>query len=418
MVDLTRIKSESGKEGDKDEEEDLFGDKEAEALKARRELSSHTLRTLPEYAIFCNRVVQIVEQIDRLALFSARCQARMNYVKHGGMQAARQSIEASIIDGAHLVFTTLNSSGHPCLDGATFPCAVIDEAAQCVEPSCLIPLTRGVRKCIMVGDPLQLPATILSDKAKAQHYDRSLFERLLSNGHPYTMLNVQYRMAPAIAAFPAKSFYHRGLYNGRNVRDEKYCPPYINTSAGNLRRIPIANTPATATATATATAPAPAPATGSSGAGAAILTVPSSSSSSSSSGDLQGFTATYNEYATAARQRPTRTSPTPALPCSHLASSSTCKAERQRSGSASKSNPEEAAFCINLVQVLVREAFRLNKGKLGSIGIITPYSEQLSLLRSLCGQQHLTSGGKLARCRSSRHRGGRACLAEECSTSN
>ena len=62
----------------------------------------------------------------------------------------------------------------------------------------------------------------------------------------------------------------------------------------------------------------------------------------------------------------------------------------------SKSNPEEAAFCINLLQVLVREAFRLNQGKLGSVGIITPYSEQLSLLRSLCRKQRLTSGSKLA----------------------
>ena len=40
---------------------------------------------------------------------------------------------------------------------------IIDEAAQSIEPSILIPLRKKCQQCILVGDPKQLPATIMSD---------------------------------------------------------------------------------------------------------------------------------------------------------------------------------------------------------------------------------------------------------------
>ena len=58
---------------------------------------------------------------------------------------------------------------------------VIDEAAQSVEPSILIPLRLGSESCVLVGDHNQLPATIYSKMAKSKGYDRSLFERCI--GH-------------------------------------------------------------------------------------------------------------------------------------------------------------------------------------------------------------------------------------------
>jgi hypothetical protein len=365
VVDLTKVKFE--------DDEDLFGDSDEQKLKDSRLLSSHTLRTLPEYAIYCNRIVQIVEQVDRLALFSARCKARMNFSMHGGMQSARQSIEASIIDGAHLVFTTLNSAGHPCLEGSKFSCLVIDEAAQCVEPSSLIPLHRGVENCIMVGDPMQLPATILSDEAKHRGYDRSMFERLIVSGHPYTMLNVQYRMAPSIAAFPSRAFYHGNLRNGTNVRADNYCPSYIGS--GNVRRAVVE-------------------------AGCMLKDHPSAATSAATVATEESFASHVQKYAASKHQ--SRTVPQhsynsytgPALLSSSMFFD--VKSREADLSSASKSNPAEAAFCIHLLKVLVKEAFRLNRGKLGSIGIITPYSEQLTLLRAMCKECRLVSGNKLA----------------------
>lgn len=61
------------------------------------------------------------------------------------------------------MFSTLNSSGLPCMDNTTpFEVVVVDEAAQSVEVSTIIPLRLGCRHCVLVGDPNQLPATVFS----------------------------------------------------------------------------------------------------------------------------------------------------------------------------------------------------------------------------------------------------------------
>ncbi|CAN0110901.1 unnamed protein product [Hapterophycus canaliculatus] len=55
--------------------------------------------------------------------------------------AVRQSLEVTLLDEAHLVFSTLNSSGLPCMDHTSpFEVLVVDEAAQSVEVSTIIPL--------------------------------------------------------------------------------------------------------------------------------------------------------------------------------------------------------------------------------------------------------------------------------------
>lgn len=41
-------------------------------------------------------------------------------------------------------------------------------------------------------------------------------------GHPCRLLDVQYRMHPAISSFPNKQFYNRKLKNGDNVLGENY----------------------------------------------------------------------------------------------------------------------------------------------------------------------------------------------------
>ena len=65
--------------------------------------------------------------------------------------------------------------------GITFDQVVIDEACQCVELSSIIPLRYGCKKCIMVGDPNQLPPTVLSQAAASFNYEQSLFVRMQQN---------------------------------------------------------------------------------------------------------------------------------------------------------------------------------------------------------------------------------------------
>jgi senataxin len=107
----------------------------------------------------------------------------------------RISLEAEMLDAAHIVFTTLNSSALPCLQGcAQFTVVVVDEAAQGVEPATLVPLRLGGRHCVLVGDPQQLSATVFSQGGAATQYDRSLFQRLEQCGHPVHLLDTQVRI--------------------------------------------------------------------------------------------------------------------------------------------------------------------------------------------------------------------------------
>ncbi|KAH8738688.1 SEN1 protein [Cryptosporidium ryanae] len=98
-----------------------------------------------------------------------------------------------------------------------FDTVIIDEASQGIELSTLIPLRLGCKRLILVGDPKQLPATVLSRRAIEHKYDISLFQRLQMSGFPVVMLGVQYRMHPDISAFPSKHFYDGELMNYENI---------------------------------------------------------------------------------------------------------------------------------------------------------------------------------------------------------
>ncbi len=75
----------------------------------------------------------------------------------------------------------------------------------------------------MVGDPLQLPATIFSQKAGNYGLSKSLLERLMSDQNKnHVMLDVQYRMRPAISSFPNKRFYESKLHDSAIVEGLSY----------------------------------------------------------------------------------------------------------------------------------------------------------------------------------------------------
>ena len=74
----------------------------------------------------------------------------------------------------------------------------------------------GSQSCraVFVGDPQQLPATVLSQNAKHLQLERSLFERLQAGGAAVVLLAVQYRMHPQIREFPSAHFYENRLVDG------------------------------------------------------------------------------------------------------------------------------------------------------------------------------------------------------------
>ena len=130
-------------------------------------------------------------------------------------------------------------------DELRFETIIVDEAAQATEPSTLIPLRYGCRRLVLVGDPRQLPATVLSPTAQKAGLGVSLFERLESAGHPVVLLFVQYRMHPSIRLFPSQQFYQGRLMDHPSVLQNRQLPTVQShsTAATSTSMLLVNSTP-------------------------------------------------------------------------------------------------------------------------------------------------------------------------------
>ena len=126
-----------------------------------------------------------------------------------------------ILDRAQVLCCTCIGSGHELLDGRRFSRVLIDEATQATEPAALVPLVRGARQVVLVGDHRQLPPTVISQRAQNGGLGRSLFERMVEVGIEPYLLRVQYRMHPAISEFPNERFYEGKLEDGVSASDRQ-----------------------------------------------------------------------------------------------------------------------------------------------------------------------------------------------------
>ncbi|OSX80970.1 hypothetical protein BU14_0031s0139 [Porphyra umbilicalis] len=196
-----------------------------------------------------------------------------------------------LVTNASIVFSTLSAAASEELSvagaAAPFDALIVDEAAQAVEPDVLIPMVGAVSVCasvgaatssadadsattgaygggaggggrglgstgvaaapsgptgaaprlgrvVLVGDPQQLPATVLAQSGRpAEAFARSLFERLQSaRPESVHMLRTQYRMHPALSAFPSAHFYGGRLANAPMVQ----APGYTRIFHGDAHR--------------------------------------------------------------------------------------------------------------------------------------------------------------------------------------
>ena len=122
---------------------------------------------------------------------------------------------------ARITCCTLNSSGSAWLRGnsderGTF---FLDEAGQCNEAEFYLATTfPGVRRIVVVGDPKQLPPTIIDMKCKQVGLGKSWMEKV---HHLYPkkvhLLDTQYRMDPLILQFPNQHFYDNRIKSGGNI---------------------------------------------------------------------------------------------------------------------------------------------------------------------------------------------------------
>lgn len=142
----------------------------------------------------------------------------------------KSELREDLMLNAHVILSTLSSVQQTCMNmfrkervtsRSAIRCVIIDEASQSTEVELLMPLIYPISKVIMIGDHLQLPATVISRHALNRGYDRSLFERLflhfdhmnMNTGHSNPMITLvrQFRMNKAICNFPSAQFYKNML---------------------------------------------------------------------------------------------------------------------------------------------------------------------------------------------------------------
>ncbi|CUA67598.1 Helicase SEN1 [Rhizoctonia solani] len=134
------------------------------------------------------------------------------------LDAARRKFRHEVLSEADVICSTLSGAGHEVLEPFEFETVVVDEAAQAIEIATLIPLRYGCKTCILVGDPQQLPPTVISQLASSLDYNQSLFVRLQKqNPDSVHLLSIQYRMHPTISAVPSRLFYNGRLQDGPDM---------------------------------------------------------------------------------------------------------------------------------------------------------------------------------------------------------
>lgn len=103
---------------------------------------------------------------------------------------------AEAVSNAICVFSTLATSGCSLMRRSPpVDVLVVDEAAQALEAEVAVTFAMRPQRALLVGDPQQLPATLLSEHAQRAGLGTSLMARLMHHcAYPFTFLDTQVRV--------------------------------------------------------------------------------------------------------------------------------------------------------------------------------------------------------------------------------
>lgn len=163
--------------------------------------------------------------LERAAATASLLSGMGGKARHEGEQSLWRE-EKGLLARAQVVCCTCSGADHPVVQGMDFPSIIFDEAGQATEPSMLVPMLRmhPLRgSCVLIGDHKQLPPTVVDQLSEKEGLGVTLFERLADRGVEPVMLDIQYRMHPAIAQYPSYRYYGARLRSG--VRGQKRLPP-------------------------------------------------------------------------------------------------------------------------------------------------------------------------------------------------
>ena len=154
---------------------------------------------------------------------------KVAHLKDDESRKAVTKMEIEVVRSSDVVCTTCMSAGGARLTGRIkFEAVIFDESGQCLDPDLLIPLVHGCKQCVLVGDHKQLGPVVVSRKAERARYDLPLMQRLIINGIHPIVLRTQYRMHPALSAFPSEAFYQGMLLDGVTAEHRTWPNKFIN----------------------------------------------------------------------------------------------------------------------------------------------------------------------------------------------
>lgn len=142
--------------------------------------------------------------------------------KQARLQRQITKLEQQILELAEVICCTCVGAGDFRLSKMEFRSVLIDESTQATEPEVLIPIVKGAKQVILVGDHQQLGPVNLDKKAGEAGLNQSLFERLICLGNVPIRLEVQYRMHPSLSEFSSNMFYEGLLQNGVGSEDRSW----------------------------------------------------------------------------------------------------------------------------------------------------------------------------------------------------
>jgi hypothetical protein len=126
--------------------------------------------------------------------------------------AANRDLEAKIVADARVVMCTLATAYlSPLMTGQRFDALIAEEAGMATLPPLFYAASLCTQRAIVVGDPRQLPPIVQSDDELVRRsIGRNIFDVAIPDplcSPVVAMLEVQYRMHPAIGAIVGKLFY-------------------------------------------------------------------------------------------------------------------------------------------------------------------------------------------------------------------
>lgn len=156
----------------------------------------------------------VERRLVRLEQLSALCAAQIETLRKELRQREFQAIQE-----ARLVLATMtNVYLSRLLSDERFDVVIVEEAGMAILPTLFYCAGLARRKVIAVGDPRQLPPIVQSS---APFVHRAMGRDIFSITVPrplesdlVALLDVQYRMHPAIGDLVSRLFYHGHLHNG------------------------------------------------------------------------------------------------------------------------------------------------------------------------------------------------------------